>query len=431
MRTWELPVTPNLIISIRSQTKVEAKALVKKIDRIIHISAYRRELRGVYGESEDESLMMTIGGSNKIENLEKYMRDLKEFLAGLPPVITDLVDIARKADALFNEHVPVVNTRKTRKQAETEDDEYRKTCAELEARDKAERTAFLEEWGRQEKVAIPAGTVAVHLGITYDGSDPLSDYHRPYMQIGHDLLLGLVPEGAQTQRCARDILGQYPELLKYAYTWHSERYSHGGGNFLVGEWTGRKMKRYARDRKDPVDTRFVVRFSRISKEMYPYKNYRASVLPPSIPAAGQLPVMTLNAAKNGVEIRFPGGSGPEGVAGQLRGAGFRPNRWRQFWYAKQTPDSIAFAEQLCGIGGTFDKPQCPGVSPSAPAADTACPQTEGDVAPTPASQQPGAAQVADFQLISDRGTGGQAVAPGIEAVAQLPAFEYEQTSLFG
>ena len=57
--------------------------------------------------------------------------------------------------------------------------------------------------------------------------------------------------------------------------------------------------------------------------------------------------VTMNSAKNGVEIRFD--SKPaESILIGLKGNGFKWSGKQKMWYAKQNPETLAFAATLSG-----------------------------------------------------------------------------------
>lgn len=79
--------------------------------------------------------------------------------------------------------------------------------------------------------------------------------------------------------------------------------------------------------------------------------------PPTAPTGTDgRPVMNLNAAKNGVELRFPGKPSAE-VMERMKAAGFRATRdWandrtKWVWYARQSPETIAVASKLADVDG--------------------------------------------------------------------------------
>lgn len=68
-------------------------------------------------------------------------------------------------------------------------------------------------------------------------------------------------------------------------------------------------------------------------------------------AEGSSVTVTENAAKNGVEIRF--GSKPDSATLEaLKQAGFRWSRFQGLWYARRTPEVLAFAHSLIPISET-------------------------------------------------------------------------------
>ena len=352
MRVWEVSVTSDIKIKVRSQKKREAERVAKAVDRLFSINSYRRELRGIYGKTEDETTYLVIGEKYPVENPELYKADLNEFLASLPPVITDIQDVIRKAEFLFKKHIPTVNKRETEEQARARQEKENKIHEEWEQKRNTEHDDFISEWGKPEKVAIPDGMMAVKLEITFDDSHPQSDYFAPHRQIGSDLCLGLAQKGPKTERIARSILAKYPELNKYKFTWHVENYSMGHGNYLISEHTGIRMKRGAYDGRQEVETRFEIRFDTYAKEMYPYKNYSPSDALQDSNDTGQAfqrmdVTMRLNDEKEGVELKFTEKPSEE-IMASLRIAGFRWSRPKRLWYAKQNERTIAFAKKLCG-----------------------------------------------------------------------------------
>jgi len=352
MRVWEVPVTSDIKIKIRSQKKREAERVAKTIDRLFSINSYRRELRGIYGKTEDETTYLVIGEKYAVENPELYKADLNEFLSFLPPIITEIQDVIQKAEFLFKKHIPTVNKRETEEQARARQEKDSKIHEEWEQKRNSEHDDFISEWGKPEKVMIPGGMMAVILEITFDDSHPQSDYFAPHRQIGSDLCLGLTQKGPKAERIARSILAKYPELSKYKFTWHVENYSMGHGNYLISEHTGIRMKHGSYDGRQEVETRFEIRFDTYSKEMHPYKNYSPSDGLQDSNVKGHVfqsmdVTMRLNDKKEGVELKFTE-KPPEEIMASLRIAGFRWSRPKRLWYAKQSERTIAFAIKICG-----------------------------------------------------------------------------------
>ena len=352
MRVWEVPVTSDIKIKVRSQKKREAERVAKAVDRLFSINSYRCELRGIYGKTEDETTYLVIGEKYPVENPGLYKAELNEFLSFLPPIITDIQNVIQKAEFLFKKHIPTFNKRETEEQANVRQEKENKTHEEWEQKRNTEHDDFISKWGKPEKVTIPDGMMAVKLEITFDDSHPQSDYFAPHRQIGSDLCLGLAHKGPKTERLARAVLAKYPELNKYIFTWYVENYSMGHGNYLISEHTGIRMKHGSYDGRQEVETRFEIRFDTCAKEMYPYKNYSpADTLQDSNETGHAFQsmdvTMRLNDEKEGVELKFTE-KPSEGIMASLRIAGFRWSRPKRLWYAKQNERTIAFAKKLCG-----------------------------------------------------------------------------------
>lgn len=102
----------------------------------------------------------------------------------------------------------------------------------------------------------------------------------------------------------------------------------------------------------------------------------AVVTPPALKSekselAGEpAPTVTLNPEKNGVEIRFP--SKPAvAVLDRLKANGWRWSRFSACWYAKQSPEALALAQELAG-GTVASEPEA---APQAPRAEQKQPET--------------------------------------------------------
>ena len=280
MRTWEVPVRNFMTIKVRSQKKDDAKKLAQKIEDLFIIQHYTRSYSGVIGESESESLYLTIGGRGKpLPYPEVFEKEKKEFLDSLPDVITDIRQKAEDAKRIFNRHVPVEDKRKTPSEHKDEQEKFARIDEDWRAEIERKKAEFVSEWCLPEKVDIPDDHMAVCLILTYDDSDAMSDYYSPYRSIGVPMLLDTVPVQPKKERTARNIISRFPELAKLSWSWHRETWSMGHGTFLLSDWTGIKKKIKTTDGRDEVNTRFEVRFNKSDKSMYPYKHYRGYAQP--------------------------------------------------------------------------------------------------------------------------------------------------------
>lgn len=348
MRTWETPVTQDLTLKVKAK-KDDAERVARAVRKLHCISAYRKEITGVWGEYKDESVLWVSSGYNPPRTPEKFKKDMEAFISGLPPVITDIAGVINTADEIFGKYVHVKELRRKRAEVDAEKKKYQE-ARDAREKEEAERTAaFVSKWCLPEKVAIPEDRMAVYLQLTYDGSDPISDYYAPHMTIGEKMLLGIASPQPRTEKLARGFMELHPELKKQKWSWHVENYSMGHGNYLVSDWTGDTEKL---PNGDVVRTRFEVRIG-AAIEMYPYKNYKHLGSAPAV-MADPIAKMSLNAQRNGVELKFTAKPDAETLA-MLRSNGFRWHMPRKIWYAKQSPKTIEFAQALSGESKTAGK----------------------------------------------------------------------------
>lgn len=352
MRNWTVPVRGWKDIEVRAQKKKEAEDLARAIRDLIAIRHWRRKLTGIRGVDERSSLYLSIGGDlYPLVNPAKYQEDLKQFLSSIDRIlVVDVQGVTDRARLLFERHVPVEDERQTQAEFDAECQRQQVVEAEVKQKNDDEKAAFVAEWCLPDEVTIPAGHMPVVLRLTFDNSDIGSDYFHPYAQIGWNMLLGTVPLGQKKENTLRNILSRYPNLASLQWTYHKEDYSMGHGRFLISEWRGVKVNQSTYGR-DEVDTRFEIRFGSTSKTLHPYRGYKAEISHHSAEAvaesAGFTATVSLNSAKNGVELRFFG-TPPSEALESARAAGFRQNRWKTFWYARQDETTIAFARKISG-----------------------------------------------------------------------------------
>ena len=218
-------------------------------------------------------------------------------------------------------------------------------------------------------ISLPYGQMAVTLCAKFNDSAPQVDHFNYHAGLGcPDFALLFVPKQSKTERLARQALSLCPELAVGAgleWTWKSETWRGGHGNYLQStpfelppELRG--CATYTFGRNTPLTHAFwEIEFTTNLREgqlveLWPHKNFRSSIPQPrGLPrgAEGALrgrptASVILNPAKNGVEIHFT--RRPDDAALQpLRD----DRRWRytgysRCWYARQTPELIAWANDF-------------------------------------------------------------------------------------
>jgi len=353
-RTWEFQ-TGNHKIEVKDKKENAKRFIYDVIHPVIKIHQYQKEITGTHGgESRTYTSMILFGAGTKLANQEKYESDAAAFFTALPAVITpaDYPAIKEKSNAIFNEHCPVVDQRRSAEEITKQLIEFK---AGEEAR-KAESKTFRDIYCLPDPVRIPEGQMAVCLQITFDDSHMQSDYYAPHRSIGCSMLLAHLPKAPKTETIARMILEQYPELNKHEWTWHVENYSGGHGNYLMSSWTGAMHKEQGYDGRKEVNTRYEINFNPFVRgEMHAYKDY-PGVKPAALQTAAStqavngIVTISENEEKGGVEIRFA--EKPDvSTLSKLKSNGWRWSRFSKCWYRKRTDSAISFAQDLAVNGG--------------------------------------------------------------------------------
>lgn len=206
----------------------------------------------------------------------------------------------------------------------------------------------------ENKIKIPEGKMAVEIDICFDDSQMMTDYYYPHRSISCHLL-AIVKEQPQRQALARKIHEQVPELRKLNWSWHTENYSGGHGNYLMSEVVGkRKYKAY--DGREEVNCWYEISFNPFAKEKEAHPKFYLGDLteqPQPLAQKKQDPenngnlkkTVRKNSKKKGIEIVFsrkPDNS----ILTVLKANGWRWSRFAGLWYNRDTAENLKFAESL-------------------------------------------------------------------------------------
>jgi hypothetical protein len=337
--------------------KDDASRVGRYIKDALQLHQFTRAISSSYKEDGtdcvSDSMMLFGPGQAPIANPEAYQADLA---AALDKWASVLIGEANRAEcaadfrAIYEKHIPILDKRTTPEQRAQENKERAERDAARAAQEKAARAAHLAQFSNgpdTEMIPIQQpGNMAIYLETIYDDSDAQSDYYNPHRQMGPDLLLAIVPKQSKTQALARLAVSRYPELAGIEFTWHTENYSMGKGNYLESG--------YCIDVLDGAETRpcqYAVKFDDYGKSKYPYKAYPGIVpthshdAPPTYTNGAA--TISHNLEKSGIEIRFAARP-DDSILARLKAHGWRWSRFSKCWYAKQSDAANAFANELVG-----------------------------------------------------------------------------------
>ena len=252
--------------------------------------------------------------------------------------------------------------------------------------------AFIAAYGRPDanQITIPEGSLAVTLSLKFNNSAPQVDHFDYHAPTGCPaFLVLLVKKQAQTENLARKALTACPELHSLDWQWKSEKYGGGHGNYLQSSYfpTPPALKEHITARKTfgnggPDAVSWEIQFANAWRgsplQLWPHKHYGAPVVQSAFSngrdtGANHGPITAawcLNERMRGVEIHFTRRPDDAALA-PLRG----DRAWRytgksKCWYARQTPETIAWAKTFCENfnGGIAMTPPVPAaILPSLPA----------------------------------------------------------------
>jgi len=252
--------------------------------------------------------------------------------------------------------------------------------------------AFLAAYGRPgaNQIPVPEGSMAVTLSLKFNDSAPQVDHFEYHAPTGCPaFLVLLVKKQAQTENLARKALTACPELHNLDWWWKSEKYGGGHGNYLLSSAidlpvtvTQSLTARHTFSGQPVTRTFWEIQFATAWRgsplQLWPHKHYGAPVVESSFSngrdtGTNNGPITAawcLNERMRGVEIHFTRRPDDAALA-PLRG----DRAWRytgktKCWYARQTPETIAWAKTYCENfnGGIAMTPPVPAaILPSLPA----------------------------------------------------------------
>jgi len=227
--------------------------------------------------------------------------------------------------------------------------------------------AFIAAYGRPDaaKVTVPEGTIALTLCLKYNDSAPQVDHFDYHAHLGCPaFLLLLAKKQAQTEALARKALSLCPELQDLDWQWKTERYVGGHGNYLIsspvklpGSFANVLTARHTFGGQPVTAPFWEIQFTQSGRghtlELWPHKHYGNQPLPDSLitsaeAATGPITVTwCLNDRHAGVEIHFSRRPDDAALAPLRADRAWRYTGHSKCWYARQAPDTLAFAKNFC------------------------------------------------------------------------------------
>jgi hypothetical protein len=238
---------------------------------------------------------------------------------------------------------PIEDNRITQEQHDQKEVEHAAIQRQAETQKSAKVAAFIAAYGSGEKITMQAGQMAIVAQLCFDNTDSQSDYFDSHAHLGPELALLVCPKGREDEATARRGLNRFLELARLGdWSWHTEKYSMGHGNYLSGPGVevspevaaGRHYYRGGEITHGHWEIQFKGAYGD-NTTLHTFKGYGTAMEAAPAQAAESVTVgaatLTENAAKGGIEIRFPGK--PEAsVLDALKSHGWRWSRFGACWY---------------------------------------------------------------------------------------------------
>lgn len=307
------------------------------------------ELYGVVGESERSSTLINLFGVNVRPDVleaqkrigERYAWTItRENVAEIIKAIDDELPALQKTR-------PVVDKRETPAQVAERAAESKRLQDEHTEQERAKGELFAKLYGTGEVVAVPDGSMVVTATLCCDKSDLMTDYFDRHHSLSPCFALLVVPKQAQTERLARQAVSVSPILADCEFSWHTETYSMGHGNYLSGK--GFELPSEIQERSKVTHGHWEIEFSK----KYPghdmslptFQGFGTNPKPEPQTASVSGVTISENTDKQGIELRFPEKPAAE-VLSNLKANGWRWSRFSQCWYKRASQEAREFAQSL-------------------------------------------------------------------------------------
>jgi len=238
--------------------------------------------------------------------------------------------------------------------------------------------AFIAAYGRlgANQVTIPEGSLAVTLSLKFNDSAAQVDHFDYHAPLGCPAFLVLLAKKqAQTEHLARKALSACAELHALDWTWKSEKYGGGHGNYLISSPT--ELPAAIREvltvrttfGGQPVtrafwEIQFASPWRGSALQLWPHRHYGdhppetdfsngrhpdPDPIHPSIYSSNN-PIVAawcLNDARRGVEIHFTRRPDDATLAPLRADRAWNYTGRTKCWYARQTDATVAWAKAFC------------------------------------------------------------------------------------
>lgn len=321
----------NKVKKALSNLSWEGKGFIEKTNRIDENGKVQENeaiLFDVFGERSEaysreyDRLFTLFNGKISTDNLTEFLKETEES--------KKIIQLER----------PIRDQRKPKEELEKQDREFKAMQEEQQKRQ--------EEFDRQS-VEIPSGKIGICLDVCFNDSDIMTDYFNRHRLLERRLI-AIVRKQSETERLARRIIEQVPELKDKEFTWHTEKYSMGHGNYLEATKSHETRDFKAYDGREEVSCFYEVTFTYAgsdTKEIPHEKYYLGDLSETRTKEVEKANGKTIreNAEKNGVEIIFNSRPDDE-VLTLLKSSGWRWSRFNGLWYNRLTPENLEFAKNL-------------------------------------------------------------------------------------
>ena len=320
----------NKVKKALSGLSMEGKGFIEKTNRLENGEVKENEstLYDLFGKKSDaftreyERLFTLFSGKVSKDNLTAFLEETE------------------KSRAAIKLERPIRDNRKPKEELEEQTRKFKAVQEEQRQRQ--------EEFDKQS-IEISAGKIGVCLDVCFDDSDIMTDYFNRHSLVERRLL-AIVHKQSETERLARRILEQAPELKDMEFTWHTEKYSMGHGNYLEATRSHETRDHKAYDGREEVNCFYEITFTysgSSTREIPHSKYFLGDLTEVATKTIGKSNGKTIreNTEKNGVEIIF--NSKPDDkVLSLLKANGWRWSRFNRLWYNRLSPENLEFAQQL-------------------------------------------------------------------------------------
>lgn len=324
-----------------SGLKKDIEKMEDSINRLINIRTYEKEISGIIGKSEHETVLWNIFSKPvPLTDENGFKKEIDNTLSQDNYTIKTYP--FKELNNIFNKYIRIIDKRETQEEKDKKNEEYRKNIEKIEKENKEKENQI--GIGTDETVTKENDEMFITICAYYDDSDMMTDYFNSHCPLSNTYAIKKVHKQPRRETLAREVIQDIEELKNLNWSWKVEEYAMGHGTYLQSQPIG-TIKHNAYNGRDMVNYWYEIGFSEWTNEMKKSKWYKEEKPTNTITTQNGKAQVIENKEKQGIEIYFSNKPNDE-ILNILKENKFRWSKYNKCWYIKDIEENQTYIEKV-------------------------------------------------------------------------------------